>query len=282
MSSHYTLGIQSFSDDGLAYEAAEPWFLSKTALICRSAEMFVARLAGYADEFVLIDLFSGSGLFALGNDSKRWAGTALTLLGSNLPFKRWILCERNPNDATSLRIRTRRYFRDRHVLVFEDPFHSLPEKLMRYVPQSSRNYRVAAFCIADSFSLTLPFDFIEKTLPLKLNFIIPFTFCLNSRNDYKFYLREQRDKLQRFLGRAPEDTALSRVAGNRNFYKYLVRVYHQQMMLMGLGGSLSVHPLDSGLMELPAFYVGLFTSIQSVRGIQREVQQQAFTQLTLF
>lgn len=244
--------------------------------------MFIERLAGYADEFILVELFSGNGMFTIGNSGERWGSTALDLMGNGLPFKKWILCERDRDDANTLRIRTRRHFRNNHVLIFEDSLQELPGKLAHYIPQSTRHYRVAALCIADSFSLVFPFDFVTGTLPLKLSFIIPFTFCLNARHDYRFYLNEQRDKLERFLGRTTAGTRLAEASGNHHFYKHLVRLYHQEMMLFGLGGSLSVHPLDSGLMELPAYYTGLFTSNRLVRGIQKELQQKAYTQFTLF
>lgn len=282
MSNTYPLAIPEFSDDGLVCAAAEPWFFGRIALIHHSAEKFIAKLASYADEFIFIDLFAGNGLFTIGHNKQRQAGTALALMASGLPFRRWILCERNADEAHALRIRTRRYFRDKQVLIFEDPLMALPEKLSGYVPRSTPHHRVAVLCIADSFSFAFPFEFVRQTLPLKLNFIIPFTFCINSRHDYTFYLNEQPDKLERFLGRSPQHTSLHAACSNRIFYKHLVRLYHQEMMLLGLGGSLSVHPLDSGLMELPAYYMGLFTSIPSVRNIQHEVQQHIHTQFSLF
>jgi hypothetical protein len=276
------LALQSFPDDDLVCTAAEPWFLAKTGILRQSAELFISRLAAHTDEFMLIDLFAGNGLYTVGSRKERWPGLALDLMNSDLPFNRWILCERDKNNANALRIRTRRFFKNKQVLVFEDPITALTEKLSYYIPRSSRHHRVSALCLADSFSFEFPFEFVRLTRPLRLSFMIPFTFCLNDQHNYRFYLDEQREKLQRFLGRSIEGTPLAAATNNRSFYKHLVRLYHQEMLLQGLGGSLSVHPLDSGLMELPAYYIGLFTSNPVVRNVQREVQQQMFTQFTLF
>lgn len=282
MSNVYTLAIQSFPDDGLVCTAAELWFLNKTSIIRQSAALFISRLAAYTDEFIFLDLFAGSGLYSIGNRREKWPGTTLEMMRSGLPFNRWILCERDSENANALRIRTRRYFKDKHVLIFEDPITALPEKLTYYIPQSTRKHRVTTFCVVDSFSFEFPFEFVQLTRSLKLNFIIPFTFCLNDHHNYRFYLEEQRGKLQRFLGRSVQDTRLAAVTDNRNFYKHLVRLYHQEMLLQGMGGSLSIHPMDSGLMELPAFYIGLFTSIPAARTVQREIQQKTVTQFSLF
>lgn len=282
MSNIYPLALQSFPDDELVCTAAEPWFLSKTHIICQSVELFVSRLAAQTDEFIFIDLFAGNGLYTIGNKKERWPGTTLELIRSGLPFNRWILCERDTDNANVVRIRARRFFKDKHVLVFDDALAALPEKLTYYVPRSTRYHRVTALCLADSFSFEFPFEFVQLTTSLKLSFIIPFVFCLNDQHNYRFYLTEQREKLERFLGRSVKDTQLAAVRDNRSFYKHLVRLYHQEMLLQGLGGSLSIHPLDSGLMELPSYYIGLFTAYPALRNVQREVQQKLFTQFSLF
>ncbi|MCS6972928.1 MAG: hypothetical protein NZM13_00435 [Cyclobacteriaceae bacterium] len=274
--------LQSFPDDDLVCTAAEPWFIHKTGIIRQSAGLFISKLAAHTDEFILIDLFAGSGFYTIGNKKERYAGIALELMRAGLPFNRWILCERDKNSAHALRVRTRRFFRDKQVLILEDALRILPEKLSWYIPRSSRRHRVSALCIVDSFSFEFPFEFVVQTLPLGINFIIPFTFCLNDQHNWQFYLHEQRDKLERYLGRSSKGTKLETVTDNRNFYKHLVRLYHQEMLMQGIGGSLSVHSLDSGLMELPSYYVGMFTAIPAVRNVQREVQQQMFTQFTLF
>ncbi len=274
--------LQSFPDDDLVCTAAEPWFLNKTGIIRQSAELFVSRLAANSDELIFVDLFSGNGIYTIGNNKEKRPGTALELMRSGLPFNRWILCERDKENAYALRIRTRRFFKDKQVLIFEEPIAALPEKLCYYIPKSTRQHRVTALCVVDSFSFEFPFEFVELTRALKLNFIIPFTFCLNDQHNYRFYLNEQREKLQRFLGRSIQDTRLAAATDNRNFYKHLVRLYHQEMLLQGLSGSLSVHPMDSGLMELPSYYIGLFTSNPAVRNVQREIQQKTVIQFSLF
>lgn len=278
----YSLALQSFSDDGFVSTAAEPWFLAKSALIRQSAELFISRLAAQVDEFIWIDLFAGNGFYSVGSRKERWPTPSLLVMQAGLPFSKWILCERDKDNATALRVRTRKYFKGKAVLVFEESLSALIEKLTFYVPVSSRKFRVAALCLADSFSFEFPFVMVERLSALKINYLIPFTFCLNEQNDYRFYLKEQSDRLARFLGKNIHETSLARVTHNQTFYKQLVRLYHQQMLLQGLGGSLSVHPLDSGMMELPSYYMGLFTPFPVAQGIQRQIQNSHFTQISIF
>jgi len=271
-----------FPDDGFVTTAAEPWFKGKVQRIQQYLQAFIANLAPLVNEVIVVDLFAGSGLYSIGHQKEKFASTALASLGSEGLISKWIFCERDPENARVLKIRVKRYFKDRTVFIFDDPLDKLPEKLAYYIPKSNTGYRVAVFCVVDSFSIEVPFSLLDKLQQLGLSFVIPFTFCINEQHNYRFYLEHQREKLRRFMGGFQDAELLDKSQNNVEFYKRLVQLYQNNMLVIGLNSSLTAQKLDSGLMELPLYYIGLFSKHPVVKTIQRDIQDHAHQQISLF
>lgn len=271
-----------FPDDGFVTTAAEPWFKGKVQRIQQYLQAFIANLAPLVNEVIVVDLFAGSGLYSIGHQKEKFASTALASLGSEGLISKWIFCERDPENARVLKIRVKRYFKDRTVFIFDDPLDKLPEKLAYYIPKSNTGYRVAVFCVVDSFSIEVPFSLLDKLQQLGLSFVIPFTFCINEQHNYRFYLEHQREKLRRFMGGFQDTELLDKSQNNVEFYKRLVQLYQNNMLVIGLNSSLTAQKLDSGLMELPLYYIGLFSKHPVVKTIQRDIQDHAHQQISLF
>jgi hypothetical protein len=72
------------------------------------------------------------------------------------------------------------------------------------------------------------------------------------------------------------------VKSNAEFYKRLVRAQQNAMLMLGLNTSLSVHKLDSGLMEMPHYYMGFFSRQLSPKILRNEVLAESHHQLDIF
>ena len=72
------------------------------------------------------------------------------------------------------------------------------------------------------------------------------------------------------------------VENNMQFYKRLIQIYENNILASGLNASTSVHKLDSGLMEMPVYYMGLFSKEYSTKAIQHDVEATRNTQFELF
>jgi hypothetical protein len=72
------------------------------------------------------------------------------------------------------------------------------------------------------------------------------------------------------------------VTTNGEFYKRMVRIQQNNMLMLGLNASLSVHKLDSQLMDTGMYYIGFFSKQLSSRNIQKEVLAGVHHQLPLF
>ncbi|MBL7856880.1 MAG: three-Cys-motif partner protein TcmP [Cyclobacteriaceae bacterium] len=278
----FPLPPSRYPDDGFSITAAEPWFKVKVQVIQSYLQSFVAKVAGRVDDIVFVDLFAGSGLYSLGHQKEIFSGSCLSALSSGLPITKWIFCEHDPEELKALKIRVNKYFRGKNVLILEHSPEELIDKFRMYVPQSKGKYKVATLCLVDPFSLAIHFETIRKLADQGFNFLMPFTFSLNNRLDHKFYLQEQPDKLGCFIGNVKELERFSGVDSNAQFYKRLVRIYQSNMLMLGLNTAMSIHKVDSGLMELPVYYMGFFSRQISTKSIQQDVQLSEVVQFELF
>ena len=270
-----------FSNDGFGITAAEPWFKVKVQLLQSYLQTFITHSSGRADEIIFVDLFAGSGLYSHGHQKEVFPSCGLASLASDWPFSKWILCERNPEEVRALKIRTNKHFRRKNVVILDQPFDELFEKLRLYVPQTKGGYRATTICLVDPFSLDIHFSFLQKLAEIGFSFLIPFTFNLNGWHDYRYYTEEHGEKLKKYLG--TKDLAkLESVQSNVQFYKHLVRIYQNNMLMLGLNTTLTMHKIESSLMELPAYYVGFFSRQIPTKSIQRDIRESRQEQLELF
>ncbi|MBL7859697.1 MAG: three-Cys-motif partner protein TcmP [Cyclobacteriaceae bacterium] len=270
-------------DDGFSVTAAEPWIKGKVAIIQQYLTSFAASMTGKANELVFLDLFAGNGVYSLGARKELFAASALMSLATNLPVTKYIFCEKDVEQLRTLKIRVNKYYRGRNVLLLEGKPEDLLSKLDHYIPRSKGSFKVAVFCLCDSFSFDLHFDTVAYLAEQGVNFLIPFSFALNDRLSYKFYLKENREKLRRFLNGAGYLERLENgMDSNYQFYKRLVQIYQNNMLALGYNLSVSTHKADSGLMELPTYQIGFFSKQVSTRVIQQNVAATRHAQFELF
>jgi three-Cys-motif partner protein len=271
-----------FPDDGLPSTAAESWVRHKVHAIGQYLSSFAGQLAGKVDDIIFVDLYAGNGLYSIGSRKELFAGAALKALSLEVPVSKFVLCEKDPDRMATLKIRVNKYFRNKHVILLDGKPSELVNRLDLYVPVTKGNYKSAVICLCDPFSLEMPFECMKQLADKGFSFLVPFTFALNDRVNYEFYLVESRERLRKFLGTDNLDRVEKDVDSNMTFYKKLVRIYQNNLLGIGFNGSNSVHKLDSGLMELPAYYMGFYSRNVSTRDVQEDVEATHHVQFDLF
>jgi len=271
-----------FPDDGLPSIAAESWVKHKINTIGEYLVSFAGQLAGKVDDIIFVDLYAGNGMYSMGSRKQLFPSASLMALSLDVPITRYVLCEHDPDRLSTLKIRVNKYFRHRNVILLDGRPEDLVNRLELYVPPTKGNYKSAVICLCDPFSLELPFNCIRQLSGKGFSFLIPFTFALNDRIDYEHYLAESRDRLRKFLGTEGLDRLENGVDSNMTFYKRMVTIYQNNMLSLGFNGSTSVHKIDSGLMELPVYYMGLYSQNVSTRDIQESVEATHHVQFDLF
>ena len=234
-----------------------------------------------SDTLVYVDLSAGGGLYSHGHQKEIFPSISLSALAAGWPFSQWVLCEHHAEEATALKARVQRHFRGQNVTVLDHHPDELAEKLRSFTTPAKGSRRVTTLCVVDPFSFDVNFALIRKLAEAGFNFLIPFTFSLNARQNYTYYLQEHPEKVKKFLG-AQDLHRLQGVESNLQFYKRLVRIYQNNMLMLGLNTTLTMHRADSQLMDLPAYYVGFFSRQLSVRTLQRDIREAQTEQLDLF
>jgi three-Cys-motif partner protein len=271
-----------FPDDGLPSTAAEAWVRFKIQAIGQYLSSFAGQLAGKVDDIIFVDLYAGNGLYSIGARKELFASAAITALSLDVPISKFVFCEKDNDRMSTLKIRVNKYFRNKHVILLDGKPEELVSRLDLYVPPTKGNYKSAIICLCDPFSLEMPFECMKQLAGKGFSFLIPFTFALNDRVNYEFYLVESRERIRKFLGTDSLDRIEKDVDSNMTFYKKLVRIYQNNLLGMGFNGSTSVHKLDSGLMELPAYYMGFYSRNVSTRDVQEDVEATHHVQFDLF
>ena len=271
-----------FQKDDFVVTAAEPWFKVKVQVIHHYFESFVGTVSGRVDDLVVVDLFSRNGYCSSGHQREIFPESILSLLAARLPVSKWILCEEDAENARALKVRVNRHFRQENILIFEQHPSTLLDKFRYYVPQSKGKYKVATLCIVDPFNFKIELSVLDKLAGLGFSFLIPYTFTLNGKINYQHYLSEKEDRIKKYLGNSFEADKLKEVTSNEQFYKRIVKYHQNRMLTIGLASSLSAHKLDSSLMNLPLFYVGMYSKNFSTKIIQQDVKQSEITQMGLF
>jgi three-Cys-motif partner protein len=272
---------QLYIDDGFSITATESWFKVKVQLLLSYIQSFTVNVSGKADEVVFVDLFSGSGLYSVGHQKEIFQGVCLASLDADLPVNKWIFCEQEADQAKALRIRVNKYHRGKNVVIFDSPLEELIDKFRSYIPPSKGGHKVAVLCLVDPFSVEIPFATIDKLTALGFSFLMPFTFMVNDRLNYRYYLHENSEKFRRYIGGSNFDR-MKGVESNEQFYKRLVRLYQNNMLVTGLNSAVSTHKLDSKLMALPAYSIGFFSKHFSTRAIQEDIKVSEHLQFELF
>ena len=272
----------TFPDDGLPTVAAENWVKFKIDTIGQYLSSFAGQLAGKVDDIIFVDLYAGNGMYSMGARKELFPSSALMALSLDVPISRYVFCEQDPDRLSTLKIRVNKYFRNRNVILLDGKPADVVSRLDLYVPPSKGSYRSAVICLCDAFSFEMPFDVIRQLSDKGFSFLIPFTFALNDRINYEFYLVESRERLKKFLGAENLDRLEKGVDSNTAFYKRLVMIYQNNLLGMGFNGSTSAHKIDSGLMELPVYYMGLYSQNVSTRDIQESVEATHYVQFDLF
>lgn len=274
--------FNSFQDDGFVTTAAEPWLKVKVQLIQKYFESFINNVSGKVNDIVFVDLYSGSGLYSIGHQKQLFPSAALASLQYEAPVSKWIFCEQSSENAKALKVRVNKYFRGKNVVIFESKPEHLIDKFRSYVPQTKGDYKVAVFCLVDPFSIDIPFTTIDKLNDLGFSFLIPYTFSLAGRLDYNFYLTDQRERLNKYLGGFRDIEKLAEVKTNQEFYKKLVKIQQTNMLMLGLNTTLSVHKMNSGLMDMPFYQMGFYSKQLSAKVISTDIQKQSTPQFQLF
>jgi archaellum component FlaF (FlaF/FlaG flagellin family) len=72
------------------------------------------------------------------------------------------------------------------------------------------------------------------------------------------------------------------VNNNIQFYKKVVKSHQHSMLMLGLNAALTVHKVESDLMEVPMYYMGFYSQNFSSKAVLQDVKALSQVQYDLF
>lgn len=275
--------LPKISDDGFAITTAEPWVKYKIELIRQYLNAFVTALASQVDEVIFVDLYARNGLCCLGAKKDIFPGIPLMALQQDLPISKYVFCESDAEQSRVLKIRTNKYFKEKNIVLLNGKPEELIDKIKMYVSEPRKDHKVATLCVADAFGLEPGFEVIRQLNDYNFTFLIPFTFHLGRKINYRFYLGKEREKLMHLLEPDVMNNISEINAGSNSvFYKQLIQYWEKKVQELGMNTAVSTHKMDSGLMEMPTYSICLFAKKYSAKAIQFDALAGSHIQFALF
>ncbi|MGB4974057.1 MAG: three-Cys-motif partner protein TcmP, partial [Cyclobacteriaceae bacterium] len=240
-------------------------------------------LSSQVDEIIFVDLYARNGLCCLGARKEIFPGISLMALQQDLPISKYVLCESDTEQSRALKIRTNKYFKEKNIVLLNGKPEELIDKIKMYVSEPRKDHKVATLCVADAFGLEPGFEVIRQLNDYNFTFLIPFTFHLGRKIDYRLYLGKEREKLMHLLEADVMNNISEINAGSNSvFYKQLVQYWEKKVQELGMNTAVSTHKMDSGLMEMPTYSMCLFAKKYSAKAIQLDALAGSHIQFALF
>lgn len=253
--------IIEVQDDGLFIPEVREWSLEKYKLLGGYCEIFTNGMKNKWDQLVYIDLFAGAGYSRIKETGKVYRSSALIAMSVDLPFSKYILCEKDAKRFSALSERVKRDFNHLDVTLIQGDSNKNVEKVIEAIPPFSKNNTLLPFCFVDPFSLNLKFETIRALSSGLMDFLILQALHMDANRNLEVYLKESNTKIADYLGvknwRVLFDKDL--ISYRQNFVKFLADQYQSQMSLLNYVKSKQSHQIRSNQKNLPLYYLAFFS-----------------------
>jgi len=269
------------SEDGFVIEVAGPYFIEKSHLIRHYLQVFSGTMKRKFNYLVYIDLFSGSGLKRLEN-GEIISGPPSLALAHKDPFAKYIFCVNDQAQCDALRVRTNKYHRDKNVAILNGSPDNLIDKLVYYIPESSKRHKVGAICLVDPHMIEIEFETIRLLGELGVYFLVVLDFPWKEEDTFYQYIEEQRESLNNFLGepwsRYEKEITIE---SNEQFFRNLVKIYHKNLRSLGYIAQGTFHKTEAKEINLKEIFVGYY-SHNGINKVDSGVHRENAPQVSLF
>lgn len=253
--------IIEVENDGLYIPEVREWSLEKYKLLVGYCEIFTNGMKNKWDQLVYIDLFAGAGYSRIKETGKIYLSSALIAMSVDLPFGKYILCEKDEKRFKAIKERVFRDFGNLNVKLIHGDSNEIIQKVIDEIPSYSKFNTVLSFCFVDPFSLNLNFETIKALSTGLMDFLILQALHMDANRNLDIYLKEKNTKIAKYLGlddwRRLFEKDLKEY--NQNFVKFLADQYQQQMTSPDYVPSKQTHQIRSNLKNLPLYYLAFYS-----------------------
>ena len=188
-------------DDGLSLPEVGHWSETKYSLITQYAERFATAMKKKWDSRIYIDLFAGAGYARIKHSAKIVETSSFLALGVRHPFDRYVLCEKDAENSTSLGERIGRHRLASCVNIIRGACNASVERILAAVPRGSQSHKVLSFCVVDPFGLSdLRFATLEGLSERFMDFLILIPSYMDAHRNLDRYIAPANRAVADFTG----------------------------------------------------------------------------------
>lgn len=189
------------SDDGLMVRSVGQWSEDKLYVWNRYIEITTNAMVGkpqWPNGLAYIDLFSGPGVCQIKGSNRRLPGSPLLAAYAKKPFRKIILCERDPPTATACQTRLRSLSDCPPFELFVDDCNALIDSISQAIPRGA-----LSLALIDPTGLHAHLETIcQLSNARQVDLLILFPDAIDAvRNTEKYYLPNEESKLDLVFGR---------------------------------------------------------------------------------
>ncbi len=189
------------NDDKLATPEVGAWAEEKHRMVSLYATLFSSGMKDKWSKRVYVELYAGAGYSRIRGTSKYIFGSPLLALKVRDPFDKYVFCEAKPKNLQALRNRASQISSSRDVAYVEGDCNMRIPEILAEIPRGSAGDTVLTLCFADPFDIGLEFETIRTLAKARyIDFLVLLALGMDANRNYEHYLREDSDKVDRFLG----------------------------------------------------------------------------------
>jgi len=259
--------VLKWKDDGLTMLESGTWTQAKDLHLFNYIQMFSTGMKNLWDKRVYVDLYAGPGCCRIQGTKNIFKGSPLLALSVNIPFDKYVFCEKEPANLSALQQRISRLNAGVEVKLIEGDCNEKVESILAEIPQYSKSQTVLTFCFVDPFDLGVQFRTIKRLAEArKTDFLVLLALYMDANRNERHYTNIQNRKVDLFLD-SPDwrDRWKKFSLKSDSFAKFLAQEFEKRMLALGyLRSEKNTKVFRSSEKNLPLYHLAFFS--RSERG----------------
>jgi three-Cys-motif partner protein len=188
-------------DDGLGMPEVGAWAEEKHRMVSLYSSLFSSGMKAKWSKRVYVELYAGAGYAKIRGTSKFIFGSPILALKVKDPFDKYVLCEEKPVNLSALKVRASQIAPQMDITYVQGDCNRRTSEILAGIPRGSADETVLSLCFADPFDIGLEFETIRTLAGARyVDFLILLALGMDANRNYEHYLREDADKVDKFLG----------------------------------------------------------------------------------
>lgn len=193
--------IPILEPDGLATPEVGAWTEEKHRLVSLYATLFSSGMKAKWDKRIYVELYAGAGRGRIRGTSRLIPGSPILALQVKDRFDKYVFCEESRENLRVLKLRASKVAPTSSIAYVPGDCNENVPKILAEIPHGSASETVLSLCFADPFDIGLEFKTIRRLAEARfVDFLILLALGMDANRNYEQYLREDADKIDRFLG----------------------------------------------------------------------------------